>query len=112
MTVIPPGRIGDRFVAIFMTVTLVLFAALVALVIYLVTQVSAAENAAHASDIRQCQLANATRVQDIAIWNRLLDVPAKTPAAKTEIADLEYLVKVKDTPRNCASAYSGRQAAS
>jgi hypothetical protein len=108
MPVIPNGRIGDRFVAVFMTVTLVLFGVMAALVIYLVTQVSAAENGTHASNIQQCQLANVTRQQDIAIWNRLLGTPAKTAAAKAEIADLEHLVKVKDTPRNCASAYPGR----
>jgi hypothetical protein len=106
--VIPNGKIGDRFVAVFMTVTLVLFGVMAGLVIYLVAKVSAAEGAAHASSLQQCQLANATRRQDIAIWNRLLNAPAKTAAAKAEITDLEHLVKVKDAPRDCASAYPGR----
>lgn len=64
-----------------------------------------------ANDIRQCQLANVSRGQDIAIWNRLLTVSpeaakAETAAQKAEVADLERLVKVKDTPRDCAAAFS------
>lgn len=63
--------------------------------------------AARASDVRQCQLANVARAQDIAIWNRLLQVPASAPAsARAEVADLERLVRVKDTPRDCAAAYA------
>lgn len=61
--------------------------------------------AQHTSNIQQCQLANDTRVQDIAIWNRLLSVSPATAAGKAEIADLKHLVKVKDTPRDCAAAY-------
>jgi hypothetical protein len=64
------------------------------------------QNGIRASDIRQCQLANISRGQDIAIWNRLLTVPASaTAATKAEVADLERLVKVKDTPRDCAAAF-------
>jgi hypothetical protein len=60
----------------------------------------------HASDIRQCQIANATRIQDIAIWNRLLRLPAgATAAQKALVADLERLVKAKDAPRDCNAAY-------
>jgi hypothetical protein len=61
--------------------------------------------AQHVSNLQQCQLANETRVQDIAIWNRLLSVSPSAAAAKAEVADLERLVKVKDTPRDCAAAY-------
>jgi hypothetical protein len=58
------------------------------------------------SDVQQCEIANDTRVQDIAIWNRLLRLPAGASAAsRSEAADLERLVKVKDTPRNCTAAY-------
>lgn len=64
------------------------------------------QDAIHASEIQQCQLANGTRRQDIAIWNRLLTVPASAPAAqKAEVADLRRLVQVKDMPRDCAAAY-------
>jgi hypothetical protein len=106
--VIPPGRIGDRFVAVFMTVTLVLFAAMTGLVIYLVVRVSDLEAGQQAASIRQCQLANGTRLQDIAIWNRLLRLPPGASAEqKAEAAELERLVTVKDAPRDCTAAYSG-----
>jgi hypothetical protein len=61
-----------------------------------------------ASDIAQCQLANVARQQDIAIWNRLLRLPPgahATAAQKAEIADLERLVRAKDTPRDCQAAF-------
>ena len=125
--VVPAGKVGDRFVATFLAVTLVLFFALVGLVIFLVVRVTSVANlaqstasqnkvlvtrlatveaAAHTSSIQQCQIANTTRVQDIAIWNRLLDTPSASPAQAAEIAELNHLVKVKDTPRDCAAAYS------
>jgi hypothetical protein len=67
------------------------------------------QNGIRASDIRQCQLANVARQQDIAIWNRLLQVPASATAAqKAEVAELEHLVGVKDKPRDCAAAYNAQ----
>jgi hypothetical protein len=66
------------------------------------------QNGIRASDIRQCQLANIARGQDIAIWNRLLTIPAGRPASaaqKAEVADLKRLVHVKDKPRDCAAAF-------
>lgn len=62
----------------------------------------------HNSSIQQCQLANTTRLQDIAIWNRILSVIPADPAGRKFVADLKPLVKVKDTPRNCAAAYPQR----
>jgi hypothetical protein len=62
--------------------------------------------ALRASDIRQCQQNNDGRGKDIAIWNRLLTIPASATAAqKAEVADLERLVGVKDKPRDCAAAF-------
>ena len=66
------------------------------------------QNGIRASDIRQCQLANVARQQDIAIWNRLLQIPASahpTAAQKAEVAELKHLVGIKDKPRDCAAAY-------
>jgi len=102
VTVIPPGRIGDRFVGIFMTVTLLLFAALVILVIYLVVRVSDVADANAKNAVSSCQQSNQSRVEDIAIWNRLLKLPpGATAAQKAEVAEVEHLVKVKDTPHVC-----------
>jgi hypothetical protein len=67
------------------------------------------QNGIRASDIRQCQLANVARGQDIAIWNRLLQIPASAAAAqKAEVAELKHLVGVKDTPRDCQAAYNAQ----
>jgi hypothetical protein len=66
------------------------------------------QNGIRASDIRQCQLANVARGQDIAIWNRLLTIPASahpTAAQKAEVAELKHLVGVKDKPRDCQAAF-------
>jgi hypothetical protein len=71
-------------------------------------RVNDTQNASRASDVRQCQLANVTRAQDIAIWNRVLAdrAPAAgTPKAAAELARVNHLIKVKDTPRDCTAAY-------
>ena len=65
----------------------------------------------HDSQVVSCRYSNTTRVQDIAIWNRLLTLtPAQkaseTAAAKAEVADLERLVRAKDTPVNCTALYA------
>jgi Na+/H+-dicarboxylate symporter len=93
-------RIGDRGVAVFMTVTLVLFAVLVGLVVYLVTQVSTTMDQQQAAQAN-CRVSNANRQEDVAVWNRLLDIPTVTAAAKAEVADLKRLVRIKDTPHEC-----------
>lgn len=61
-------------------------------------------------EIIQCQLQNVARLQDVAIWDRLLSISAaqaraETPAQRAEVADLERLVTVKDEPRDCTAAY-------
>jgi hypothetical protein len=75
-------------------------------------RVNGAESAAHASDIQQCQAANAARGQDIAIWRQFLadlaPAAAGTPKTTAELAQINALVKVKDTPRDCTSAYPGK----
>jgi hypothetical protein len=75
-------------------------------------RVDSAENAAHDSNIQQCQAANATREQDIAIWRQFLadlaPAAAGIPKTTAELARINVLVKVKDTPRDCTSAYPGK----
>jgi hypothetical protein len=75
-------------------------------------RVNNAEDATHASNLQQCQLANVTRQQDIAIWRQFLadlaPAAAGTPKAAAELAEVNALVKVKDTPRDCTSAYAGK----
>jgi hypothetical protein len=110
----PPPRRADRFVTWYLWVTAGVQAVLVVIVIILLIQNNSLGEsnqrnitAQHTSNIQQCQLANVTRIQDIAIWNRLLKVSPTSAAAKAEIAELNHLVKVKDTPRNCVAAYPG-----
>lgn len=99
--VIPPGRIGDRFVAVFMTVTLLLFAAAVGLDIFLVIRVSDVANANQKNAVSSCQQSNVSRQEDIAVWNRILGTTPATAAGRAEVADVKRLVKVKDTPHVC-----------
>jgi len=102
VSVMPSGKVADRFVAVFMTVTLVLFAALVGLVIYLVLRVSDVANANQANATSSCQQSNTNRVEDIAIWNRLLRLPpGATAEQRAEDDELKHLVGVKDTPHVC-----------
>ena len=62
--------------------------------------------ALRASDITQCQLANVSRQQDIAIWNRITAIlPSRTAAERAFSDDLARLVRVKDKPRDCAAAF-------
>jgi hypothetical protein len=78
---------------------------------YNTVRVNSAQDGIRASDIRQCQLANVSRGQDIAIWSRLLRLPPgmkATAAQKAEVAELKHLVGVKDTPRDCQAAYNAK----
>jgi 4-alpha-glucanotransferase len=102
-------RRADRFIVGYLSFSSVVLVVLIVIVATLVNANSQNISAQQQQNIQQCQIANVTRLQDIAIWNRLLQVPASAPAAqKAEVADLEHLVKVKDTPRDCAAAYGGR----
>lgn len=110
---LPPRR-ADRFVTWYLWITAGVQAVLVVIVIVLLIQNNSLGEsnqrnltAQHTSNIRQCQLANMTRIQDIAIWNRLLKVSSASAAVKAEVTELNHLVKVKDTPRNCVAAYPG-----
>jgi hypothetical protein len=94
--VIPPGRIGDRFVAVFMTVTLVLFAALVVLVVCLVLRVSSVQGSQHADTITACNLANGNRTQDVKILGDILALPA--------IARPQYITPVMRAAQDAAVA--------
>jgi hypothetical protein len=77
---------------------------------YNTVQVNDAQAASHASEISACQQANVNRVQDIAIWNRFLGdiapAAAQTPKVKAELAEINKLIAVKDTPRQCQKLYA------
>jgi hypothetical protein len=101
---------ADTWIVIYLGFSAVALTALIVAVVTLLIQNSQRISAQHQNNIRQCQIANNTRQQDIAIWNRLLRIPpgTKTTAAqKAEIKELERLVKAKDTPRDCAAAFQG-----
>jgi len=101
---------ADTWIIIYLGFSAVALTALIVAVVTLLVQNSQRISAQHENNIRQCQLANITRGQDIAIWNRLLQVPPGTKVTaeqKAEIKELEKLVKVKDTPRDCAAAFQG-----
>jgi len=112
--VIPPGKVGDRFVAVFMTVTLVLSAALVGLVVYLVVRVSNVQGVQHNATISSCQQSNASRAEEVQILGAILALPAIsrpqfiTPAmyADQQAAVVKVNAKIKKAYalRNCAAA--------
>jgi L-cystine uptake protein TcyP (sodium:dicarboxylate symporter family) len=114
MPVIPDSRVGDRFVAVFMTVTLVLFAALVGLIVYLVIRVSNVQGDQHNATISSCQQSNASRTEDIEIWEAVLKLPpdataefitpANMAAQNAAVAKVKAKVREADALRNCAAA--------
>ena len=118
MTAIPPRpQSRDHFVKWYPWVNSIIQVILVVVVVILAIQNSYLQNqnsqrikGQHDSQIQQCELANTTREQDAAIWNRLLSIStprSASPEAKAIVADLRRLVDIKDTPRDCAAAYPG-----
>jgi hypothetical protein len=120
MSVIPPGKVGDRFVATFVAVTLLLFLAIVGLVIYMVIRVTAVENAnaalsranaataatAHNDNIASCQQSNTSRTEDIGIWTAVLTLPpGATAAQRAAVARDLKLVDQAYALRDCAALY-------
>lgn len=106
----PERRRSETWLKWYLWFSAVVLTALTVVVVILVSQNSRNINSQQRNNVRQCQLANVTRQQDIAIWNRLLQLPAgmkATAAQKAEIAELEHLVKIKDTPRDCTQAFKG-----
>jgi heme/copper-type cytochrome/quinol oxidase subunit 2 len=94
----PPHRkvLGDRFVGIFVTVTLVLFAVLVGLFVYLVFKVSADQNASQQNTITSCQLANGNRSEDVTVLHSILALPA--------IADPQFITPASRAAQDAALA--------
>jgi hypothetical protein len=64
-------------------------------------RVNDAVTAGQQNAVSSCQQSNVNRVEDIAIWNRILGAQPASAAAKAEIADVKRLVKIKDTPHVC-----------
>ena len=101
---------ADTWIIIYLGFSAVALTGLIVAVVVLLIQNSQRISAQHENNIRQCQLANGTRQQDVAIWNRLLQLPPgvkATAAQQAEIRELEHLVKIKDTPRDCTAAFQG-----
>jgi hypothetical protein len=114
VSVIPDSKVGDRFVAAFVTVTLVLLAAMTGLVIYLVIRVSDVQGDQHNATISSCQQSNASRAEEVQIFGSILALPAIsrpqfiTPAmyADQQAAVVKVNAKIKKAYalRNCAAA--------
>lgn len=67
--------------------------------------------ALHNANVSQCEQNNVGRQQDIAIWNQFLgDIvpPSAKLSAKQqqELDQINALIKIKDTPRNCVAVYT------
>jgi 16S rRNA U1498 N3-methylase RsmE len=74
---------------------------LTGLVIWLVVVSGQEVTTTQQNAISSCEQSNQNRLEDIAIWNTLLDVSPATPAARAEVVKLKHLVQVKDTPHVC-----------
>ena len=99
-------RALPRSLVVLLTVSVVVNLLLAAAGAFVVIRQLQLSGRIHDSQIQACEQSNSARRQDIAIWNRLLDVPGPKPrSARREIADLTRLVKAKDTPVNCAALY-------
>jgi hypothetical protein len=108
-------RIGDRFVAIFMTVTLVLFAVMVVLLAILLARVSGVQGSQHADTVNACNLANANRAEDVQIFTAILALPAIarpqyiTPAMRAAqdaaVAKVNAKIRTAYALRDCAALY-------
>jgi hypothetical protein len=93
---------ASKRLVIGMIASVVLDICLSVAVIFLGLGVVNTQDIAHRSAMTSCQQSNVSRLEDIAIWNRLLTVPGTPTAAQAkEIAELEHLVKIKDAPRIC-----------
>ena len=79
---------------------------------YNTVRVNDTQDASHASEISACRQANVNRGQDIAIWNKFLGdlapPSARTGKVAAELAGINHLIRIKDTPRNCVALYSNR----
>jgi hypothetical protein len=109
------SRLADRAVAILVTVTLVLFAAMVALVIFLVISVSAVQGGQHSDTIVACQEANANRAEDVQIFGVILALPAiakpqfitadMRAAQEVALAKVNAEIKTAYALRDCPALY-------
>jgi len=97
--------VADRAVAILVTVTLVLFAVLVTLFLLLLFRVSSVQGSQRSATISSCQQSNASRTEDISIWEAVLKLPAgATAAEKAAVARDLAMVHKAFTLRDCAAA--------
>lgn len=91
------------FVRVYLVFSAVVISALIVMSAILVFRINAAVTQNKANATSSCQQSNVSRQEDIAIWDSLL-TSVGTPtsaAARHEIADLQRLVEIKDTPRVC-----------
>lgn len=76
---------------------------------YNTVRVNDTQDASRANLISACRQANVNRGQDIAIWNKflgdLVPAPARTGKVQAELAGINQLIRIKDTPRNCVTLY-------
>ena len=110
----PPGRAyrlasNPAVITAIWIVSAVLNVLFMASIVWLAVLYSSNSNALKNDNVSQCEQNNTGRQQDIAIWNLLLDQPRSkplTPQQQQTFNTLKWLVKIKDTPRNCVKVYT------
>lgn len=110
MVTVSHPRVLPRAITVLVVISVTVNLVLAAAFVFLAIQQGNNSRAIHNSQVAACRTSNQIRLQDIAIWNRLLTVsPAQRAqqdqAARAEVRELEHLVAVKDTPVNCAAIY-------
>jgi hypothetical protein len=103
----------NRQVIIGLVVSICLDVGLSVLAIFLVNSLHNSQNTTHTDQLNNCVAGNATRVQDIILWNSLFNDLAPpgtkvTPANAVEIKELNHLrvlASAKDAPVNCTQRF-------
>jgi heme/copper-type cytochrome/quinol oxidase subunit 2 len=114
----PPERRAknDRFANFYLAASALVMVALIVVVVILVFHVSSVASADDRNAVTACNLANANRAEDVAIFHDILALPALaspqfiTPAnmarQRTAVAGIDADIKAAYAPRNCVALYS------
>lgn len=91
----------NRIVSAYLAFSAVAITVLIVVVVILAFRINAAVTVNKNNAAASCRQSNVNRLEDIAIWHRVLNTRPSSAAARAEIADLQHLVDIKDTPRVC-----------
>lgn len=95
-----------RLLAIGMLVSFALDIALTVIVTVLSVNALSQASSVHQSQLAACAISNQTRVEQITLWNYVIQLSGQNPNAdKAQLAKFEAFVKQTFKPVNCAKVY-------